>query len=69
MDTTIIRDFYGKIIGKIETDANGNKTIRNFYGTILGRYDAGTNTTRDFYGRIVANGDASAMLINMDQNK
>ncbi len=69
MDTTIIRDFYGRIIGKIETDSNGNKTIRNFYGVILGRYDARTNTTRDFYGRVVANGDASTMLINMDQNK
>ncbi len=69
MDTTIIRDVYGRIIGKIETDSNGNKTIRNFYGVILGRYDARTNTTRDFYGRVVANGDASTMLINMDQNK
>ncbi len=69
METTIVRDFYGKIIGKIETDERGNKTIRNFYGWILGRYDAATDTTRDFYGTIVAKGDASGMLISMNQNQ
>ena len=69
METTLVRDFYGRIIGKIETDDRGNKTIRNFYGWILGRYDAATDTTRDFYGRIVAKGDASGMLINQNQNQ
>ena len=36
-NTQIIRDFSGKIIGKIETDRAGNKIVRDFYGHILGR--------------------------------
>ena len=63
MAEQIIRDFYGKIIAKIETKPNGDKTIRNFYGRILGKYDAATNTTRDFYGRVVAKGECLSMLI------
>lgn len=59
----IIRDFYGKILGTITTDNNGNKVIRDFYGRILGKYDKKANVTRDFYGRIVAKGDRSSALI------
>ena len=63
MAEQIIRDFYGRIITKIETKPNGDKTIRDFYGRILGKYDAATNTTRDFYGRVVAKGECLSMLI------
>lgn len=59
-----IRDFYGKIIGYIETDAQGNKIIRDFYRKILGRYDKKHNVTRDFYNRIIARGDQSSLLFN-----
>lgn len=62
-DIQTIRDFNGRIVGYIETDAQGNKVIRDFYKVILGRYDKKNNVTRDFYGRIVARGDASASLI------
>ena len=58
-----IKDFYGKILGTIETLSNGDKIIRDFYGKILGRYDKRMDLTRDFYGRIVARGDQSAMLL------
>ena len=34
-----IRDWTGKIIGFIDTDNEGNKTVRDFYGRITGRYD------------------------------
>ena len=61
----IIRDFYGKIIGSIETDTQGNKTIRDFYGKILGRYNKKQDVTRDFYGKIVSKGDASTMLLSL----
>ena len=61
----VIRDFYGKILGSIETDTLGNKIVRDFYGKILGRYNKKQNITRDFYGKIVAKGDHSAMLINL----
>lgn len=64
MKTEIIRNFAGAIIGRIETDDKGNKTVRNFYGTILGRYDAARDVTTEFSGRIIAHGDASAMLFN-----
>lgn len=60
----IIRDFSGRIIGKIETDNNGNKIVRDFYGHILGRYDKRNNVTRDFYGHIIARGDNCGLLIS-----
>jgi hypothetical protein len=66
-NTQIIRDFSGKIIGKIETDPLGNKIVRDFYGRILGRYDKKNNLTRDFYGRVVARGDNCGMLINLSR--
>ncbi len=62
--TQIIRDFGGKILGKIETDRLGNKIVRDFYGKIIGRYDKRNDVTRDFYGRIVARGDNCGMLIS-----
>ena len=63
----VIRDFSGKIMGKIETDSAGNKIVRDFYGHILGRYDKRNDVTRDFYGRIIAKGDQSSMLIGMNE--
>ena len=58
-----IKDFYGKIIARIEIKPNGDKIIRDFYGKQLGSYDARTNTTRDFYGKTIAQGDALTLLI------
>jgi len=59
-----VKDFYGKIIGSIETDYQGNKIVRDFYGRQLGRYIKKQDLTRDFYGRIVARGDQCAMLLS-----
>ena len=59
-----IRDFYGRIIGYIESDASGNKTVRDFYRRIVGKYDANLDVTRDFYGRIIGKGDLSTLLLN-----
>lgn len=63
-ETQLIRDFYGKILGRIEVDEQGNKTVRDFYGRLLGRYNKRQNVTRDFYGKLIARGDATSMLIN-----
>ena len=52
-----IRDFHGRIVGYIESDGSGSKTVRNFQNVILGYYDAGSDTTRDFQRRIIARGD------------
>lgn len=63
--TEFIRDFGGKILGKVETDTTtGNKIVRDFYGRILGKYDKRNNVTRDFGGKIVAKGDACGLLIS-----
>lgn len=61
----IIRAFNGKILGSIETDAQGNKIIRNFYGKILGRYNKEQDVTRDFHGKIIAKGDQSPLLLSL----
>ena len=58
-----IRDFYGRILGSIETDEKGNKTARDFFGRIVGFYKASLNVTTDFYGRVVAQGDMVVSLI------
>lgn len=59
-----IRDFNGRVIGKVETDKNGNRTVRDFYGRVLGKYFKKSNLTKDFYGRIVARGDSCMLLLN-----
>lgn len=64
-NTQILRDFTGKIIGFIETDTKGNKTVRDFYRRIKGYYDADLDVTRDFYKRIVARGDVSSSLLDL----
>ena len=58
----LIKDFYGKVIGSIETQ--GTKQIaRDFYGRIVGRYDRADNKTRDFYGRILTTGNTLMGLL------
>lgn len=64
----IIRDFYGRILGTITTDGQGNKIARDFYGRVVGKYDASHNVTRDFYGRIVAKGDRVSSMIPLKSN-
>lgn len=68
--TDLIRDFYNRIIGKIETDdRTGKKIAKDFYNRIIGRYDPETNTTKDFYNRVVARGDALTGLIFAENEK
>lgn len=62
-DTQVIKDFYGRIVGYIKTDIEGNKCVRDFCHRILGYYDKDTNTTKDSYRRIIAKGDATACLL------
>ena len=63
ISTTVIKDFYGKIMGKIETYSNGNQIGYNFYGRIVGFYYSDTNTTTDYTGKIVSTGNTLAALI------
>lgn len=64
-----LRDFYGKIIGYIEDNANGDQTGRDFYNRIVGYYDAKQNVTRDFYRRIVGKGNILSGLIYAENEK
>lgn len=65
----IIRDFGGRILGYVETDSKGNKTVRDFYNRILGYYDVSLNVTRDFYNRVIARGDCAVSLIYQEASK
>ena len=58
-----IKDFYGRILGYIETLDNGDQVATDFYGRVLGKYYAHDNVTKDFYGRILAHGNILASLI------
>jgi hypothetical protein len=69
MTKDTIKDFYGKIIGSIETDSNGNKRAKDFYGRILGSYDKKLNLTKDFFGKILGSGDFVVGLIYDNNNK
>ena len=64
----MIYDFYGKIIGSIVTQPNGDKIAYDFYGKNLGRYSKQFNRTYDFYGRIVATGDTTSALVWANNN-
>ena len=63
MTTTKLKDFYGRVIGTIEEDSRGNKTIKDFYGRVQGKYDKNLNITKDFYGRVVGKGDLLTSLL------
>ena len=62
-----IRDFYGRIIAKVEEKPNGDKVIRDFYNRILGYYVASRDVTTDFYNHVIGHGDCTGMLINMEK--
>ena len=65
MSETRVQNFRRETIGFIETRPNGTKIAKDFYRRKLGEYSPASDTTRDFYGRIVAHGDQTAMLIQM----
>lgn len=65
----VIKNFYGQIIGSIETQSNGDKIAKDFYGKILGRYVKDQNVTKNFYGQIVAKGDITSALVWEEYNK
>lgn len=64
-----IKNFKLQTIGFIETKADGTKIAKDFYRKKLGEYNPKTGYTKDFYGRIVAHGDATTMLINLNDAK
>ena len=63
MREEVIKDFYGRIIGYIRTEPNGNQVALNFYKQKLGTYDKQRDITKDFYGRILSKGNMLSSLI------
>lgn len=66
MAKEFVRDFYGRVIGTIETQGT-KKIVRDFYGRVLGTYNSTDNRTRDFYGRVLSTGDTTASLLYKDK--
>jgi len=63
MSETILKDRYGRIIGKIKEKRDGILELRDKYGKYLGRYDPKRNETRDKYGNLVGRGNLLSMLL------
>ena len=63
MEEKMIKDFSGRVLGKIQIQSNGDKVVKDFYGKVLGYYRKSQDATTDFYGRVICYGDASAALI------
>ena len=61
---TNIKDFYGRVIGTVVEENNGDKTIKDFYGRPLGYYNNGRIVTTFFYGGVVAAGYQLTMGLN-----
>lgn len=59
-----IKDFNYRVIGYIEVDDDGSKTVKDFYRRVVGKYDPKQDVTKDFYGRVVARGDATSLLLS-----
>lgn len=63
MQEELLKDAYGKMIGRVIIESNGDKTLKNNYGNILGFYRKQRNITTDRYGKIIAYGDCLMMLL------
>ena len=63
-----IRDASRMIIGYIDEESNGDKTVRDYSLRILGYYRRSDDTTRDYSLRIRFYGDMSAALLVMRQS-
>lgn len=58
-----VKNWYGKILGWVEEESNGNKIYKDFYGRIVARYEKQSNVTKDFYGRQLTKGDTGIGMI------
>ncbi|MEM4959329.1 MAG: hypothetical protein QXX12_05580 [Nanopusillaceae archaeon] len=69
MSETILRDRYGRIIGKIKVKSDGTEELRDRYGKYLGKYDPKKNETRDRYGRLIGKGNLLPLLLAKEAHK
>lgn len=58
----LVKDFYGRTIGKYEYQSNGDIIVKDFYNQVLGYYIKSRDVTTDFYRRTIAHGNSVGML-------
>ena len=63
MERITLKDASFRIIGYVDVDSKGNKTLRNEKFQILGYYKANQNVTQDSSFRIVGRGDILTSLL------
>ncbi len=63
MASETLKDAYDNVLGSIETQPDGSKTLRDANGKIRGYYDPVTDHTRGPDMRILAKGDVLSTLI------
>lgn len=69
IEKKVIKNFYGKTLGTIETDTVTKKRkAKDFYGRVLGTYDPVDDKTKNFYGRILTRGDSLEALVYNSEN-
>ena len=68
MERMTIKIFGGPIVGFIDIEPNGDKTVRDYGNRILGYYNRSRNETTDFYRRVIASGDITGIFFK-DQIK
>ena len=61
-----LKDDHYRIIGFVDIDSKGKKTLMNANYKILGYYDPVSNTTRALVGGIVGHGDILTTLLTND---
>lgn len=69
MDRLTVYDFYGRNLGSVETQSNGDRIARDFYGAVLGRYIRSENVTKDFYGKTLARCDITTGMVYYNSNR
>ena len=62
MERMTIKQFGGLVVGYIDIESNGDKTVKDFNLRILGYYDRSRDVTTDFYKRIIAYGDVTGIF-------
>lgn len=62
MAKEFIKDFYGRVLGTVETQGT-KQIVKDFYGKLVATYDSKDNFTRDFYGKVISRGNTAVGML------
>lgn len=65
MNTTLIRNSHGTILGWINADSSGSQLLYNEHGNYLGMYEARGNLTLNQHGNYVGPGNVLMFLTSV----